>query len=109
MAREQELDCAITECKLDADIIYMNDKAKKTFAKWGDDLTGRNLKECHGAKSWDTIREMILQNRENHYTITKGGVKKIIHQQPHYINGEIAGLVEFSFEIPLDMPHFDRG
>ena len=40
--------------------------------------------------------------------IEKNGVKKIIYQSPWYKEGEYAGFVELSLEIPLEMPHFIR-
>jgi len=33
----------------------------------------------------------------------------LIYQSPWYQNGEFAGLVEISLEIPEQMPHFVRG
>ena len=42
------------------------------------------------------------------YTIEKNGVKKLIYQIPWYENGEFMGLVEFSLEIPFEMPHYIR-
>ncbi len=105
---QKEIDCAITVCDLQGKILSMNDKSKLTFQKYGEDIIGRNLKEFHGEKAWNKICEMISNGSENHYTITKNGVKKIIHQKPWYENGEIAGLVEFSFVIPMDMQHFNR-
>ena len=38
----------------------------------------------------------------------KNGVKKLIYQTPWYENGEFMGLVEFSLEIPFEMPHYIR-
>ena len=105
---QDEFDCAITVCDTEGVILYMNDKSKLTFAKYGDNIIGRNLQEFHGAKSWEMICKMLKNNESNHYTIQKDGVKKIIHQKPWYENGELKGLVEFSFVIPTDMQHFSR-
>ena len=44
----------------------------------------------------------------NTYSISKNGLKKIIHQTPWRRDGKIAGLVEFSIVLPADMPHYDR-
>jgi hypothetical protein len=33
----------------------------------------------------------------------------MIYQTPWYKEGEVAGLVEFSLEIPESMPHYVRG
>ena len=102
-------DCAITVCDTEANILYINEKASATFKRFGDNLTGRNLKEFHGERAWTMITKMISENQSNHYTIDKGGVKKIVHQKPWYENGKVMGLVEFSMEIPMDMAHYDRG
>ena len=45
----------------------------------------------------------------NIYTIEKKGIKKLIYQAPWFQDGQLAGLVELSLEIPFDMPHFLRG
>ena len=103
----EELSCAVTVCDREANVIYQNSKARKTFEKYGD-LIGKNLKNCHGEKSWQKISDMLLSGCSNTYTIEKGGVKKLIHQTPWFENGTIMGLVEFSFEIPEEMPHFIR-
>ena len=48
------------------------------------------------------------EHATNAYTIEKNGVKKLIYQTPWYENGEFMGLVEFSLEIPFEMPHYIR-
>ena len=53
-------------------------------------------------------KKMLSDGSSNVYTISKGGVKKLIFQSPWKINGEIAGLVETSMILPPDMPHYDR-
>jgi hypothetical protein len=45
----------------------------------------------------------------NAYTIQKGTLRKLIYQAPWYDKEEICGLVEFSLEIPEEMPHYVRG
>ena len=55
------------------------------------------------------IRQMLETHERNVYTIEKNGVRKLIYQSPWYQNGEFAGLVEISLEIPEQMPHFVRG
>jgi transcriptional regulator with PAS, ATPase and Fis domain len=103
------VNAAITACDLDGIIIAMNDKAAKSFAKdGGKDLIGKSLMECHNPHSRDMIREMMVTGKTNAYTIEKKGIKKLIYQAPWYQDGKIGGLVEFSMEIPFDMPHFVR-
>ena len=103
----EEADCAVTVCDTEGVILYMNEKARATFAQHGD-LIGRNLFDCHNERSRETIRRMLASGGTNAYTIEKGDVKKIIYQTPWYKDGEVAGLVEFSFVIPFEMPHYVR-
>ncbi|MDX9847742.1 MAG: PAS domain-containing protein [Tenuifilaceae bacterium] len=103
------LNCAITVCNLNGDIIYMNQKAQRTFEKWGGkELVGKNLFQCHNQRSIEIIRRLMIKNESNAYTIEKNGVKKLIYQTPWHQEGEVAGLVELSIELPLELPHFVR-
>ncbi len=104
----KELPYAVTVCDNEGVIIYMNDRAAKTFAKYGDNLIGRSLYEFHAERSSEMIRQMLSDGSSNSYTIEKAGLKKLIHQSPWYHNGEVAGLVELSIVIPADMPHIVR-
>ncbi|MDR2652485.1 MAG: PAS domain-containing protein [Prevotellaceae bacterium] len=103
-----ELNCAITVCDLQGNVIYCNEKSKQTFAKYGD-LIGKNLKDCHLPTSWEKIQKLLETNTSNVYTIEKNGQKKLIYQTPWRENGETKGLIEFSFEIPAEIPHYVRG
>lgn len=105
----KELSCGVTVCDMDAKILFINNKAAATFARFGDNLTGRNLKEFHGERAWAMITEMLAKGSSNSYTIDKQGIKKLIHQTPWFDNGIVSGLVEFSIELPMDMPHHIRG
>jgi len=102
-----EIDCAITICDENFIIMYMNDKAKKTFEKYGNCI-GKSLLNCHNENSVNLIKKMITNGEKNIYTISKDGIKKLIYQTPWYNNGKIAGLIEFSFEIPDNIQHFNR-
>jgi len=105
----KELDCAITVCDIDGIVLYMNDKSIKTFEKWGGtDLIGKTLMTCHPPKAQDKIKELLAENKSNAYTIEKNGFKKLIFQTPWYNENKIAGLVEFSIVLPLEMVHFVR-
>ena len=104
----EELDCAVTVCDMNTVVLYMNAKARKTFEKYGD-LIGINLMDCHGEKSAAKIKEMLATGTSNAYTIEKEGKRKMIYQAPWREAGEVKGLVEFSIELPGEMPHFIRG
>jgi len=99
----------ITVCDLEGIIIDMNEKSAQIFQKYGGlSLLGKSLFDCHQAHSQAKIREIMETGVSNSYTIQKNGLKKIIHQCPWYQEGKIAGLIEYSIEIPEDMPHFVR-
>lgn len=102
-----EINCAATVCDRDGVILYMNCKARETFARHGD-LIGKNLFDCHNPESSAKIRHMLETGESNAYTISKGGLKKMIYQTPWRINGTVAGMVELSMVIPEEIPHYNR-
>ncbi|MCL1973946.1 MAG: PAS sensor protein [Bacteroidetes bacterium] len=102
-----ELSCAVTVCNAEGVVLYQNQKSKATFADDGD-FTGKNLKDCHTLKSWNSILRLMQDGEPNTYTIEKNGVKKLIHQTPWYKEGLIAGLVELSIVLPAELPHYIR-
>ena len=104
----EDVDYAVTICDANCKILYMNRRSRETFAKHGD-IIGNNLMDCHSQASQDKIKEMLTNGTSNVYTISKGGLKKLIYQSPWKIDGKIAGLVEVSMVLPEEMPHYDRG
>jgi hypothetical protein len=68
-------------------------------------LIGKNMLECHPEPARSLLRELMEKQQTNVYTIEKQGIKKLIYQSPWYKNGAYAGFIEFSFEIPFDMPN----
>lgn len=103
----KEMNCAVTVCDNDGIILYMNDKAKETFVKYGD-LIGKNLILCHNERSRAIIADLLASGGSNSYTIEKNGMRKMIYQTAWRENGVVAGLVEISMVIPEDMPHYVR-
>ena len=101
------VNCAITVCDMDGVILYMNDRAKETFASHGD-LIGKNLFECHSEESKAKIRHMLATGESNAYTISKNGLRKVIYQTPWRRDGKIAGMAEISMAVPEEMPHYIR-
>jgi transcriptional regulator with PAS, ATPase and Fis domain len=105
----KEFPAAITVCDPDGTILEMNDKAVKTFEKdGGRALIGKNMLDCHPDPARGKVDRLLEARQKNVYTIEKKGVKKLIYQSPWYLNGEYAGFVELSFEIPFEVPHFIR-
>ena len=105
----KEFPAAVTVCDKEGILLEMNDRAAKTFeSDGGRRLIGSNMLDCHPEPS-RTKTELLLAAREkNVYTIEKNGIKKIIYQSPWYKNGQYAGFVELSLEIPFELPHFVR-
>ena len=105
----KEFPAAVTVCDADGVILEMNDKAAKTFEKDGGyKLIGSNMLDCHPDPARSKVERLLAARGKNVYTIEKNGVKKMIFQSPWYQNGEYAGFVELSLEIPFEMEHFIR-
>lgn len=104
-----KLDGNVIVCDVSGIIIYMNETAVRNYEKdGGAALIGRSLMDCHGEASRQKIREIMETHTKNVYTIEKRGRKKIIYQTPWMEGSTFKGIVEFSLEIPLDMPHYNR-
>ncbi|NLI36902.1 MAG: PAS sensor protein [Bacteroidales bacterium] len=103
----EQMDCAVTVCDKDGIIIYMNEKSRKTFEKYGN-LIGKNLMDCHNPSSIAKIKELLATSGNNTYTIEKNGVKKIIYQTAWKENDIVSGLVEISIVLPEEVPNHIR-
>lgn len=101
--------CSVTVADADANIVYMNRKAREQYKKHGD-LIGRNLMDCHGERSQGIIRRLLTEGGTNAYTIEKHGVRKVIYQTAVTdACGRVEGIVEISMVVPEEMPHYVRG
>jgi transcriptional regulator with PAS, ATPase and Fis domain len=106
----KEFPAAVTVCDKEGILLEMNDKAAKTFeSDGGYALIGKNMLDCHPGLSRQKTERLLAAREKNVYTIEKKGVKKLIYQSPWFKDGEYAGFVEISLEIPFEMPHFVRG
>lgn len=105
----EEVGIAVTVTGADGTIRDMNARAAATFAKEGGRaLIGSNVLDCHPEPARTQLAGMFAGRAANHYTISKRGQRKIIHQLPWYRDGEFAGFVELSIPIPDALPHFNR-
>ena len=103
------LNVSMMVCDREGKILFLNSAAVRQYAKdGGAALVGKNLRDCHNADSNEKIAQFIAEGKANHYTITKNGRKRMIHQLPWFDAGRCAGLVEFAMDIPDELPHFDR-
>lgn len=104
------LNCAITVCDKECNILFMNQLSRDTFAHGSDELIGTNLLHCHNPHSQEIIHRLLTEGGVNCYTIDKKGVKKMIYQSAwRDPEGKIAGLVELSMVLPAEVPHYIRG
>jgi sensor histidine kinase regulating citrate/malate metabolism len=105
----KEFPAGITVCNYEGVLLEMNDKAAKIFASdGGRELIGKNLRECHPELARLKVEKLISGKDRNIYTIEKNEVKKLIVQLPWYNEGEFAGFVELSIELPEEIPNFVR-
>lgn len=103
------LDAAVTVCDSEGIIIFMNEQSSKIFTKDGGyALIGKNLLDCHPGSSKQKLENLLTEPRVNMYTIEKKGIKKFIYQTPWYKDGQFGGLVEISFVLDKEIPHFVR-
>jgi hypothetical protein len=99
----------VTVCDPEGVIIAMNDAAAHNFTKdGGRTLIGKNILDCHNPDSREKIRRMMDERTANVYTSEKNGMKKLIYQAPWWSNGEYAGILEISIEVPNEIPNFLR-
>lgn len=103
------LDGAITVCDRNGIIVYMNQRSADQFQKYGGaELVGKSLVNCHPEPARTKLLQMLARPVDNLYTTEKDGQKKIIIQKPWMENEIFMGLVEISFLLPDNMPHFIR-
>jgi transcriptional regulator with PAS, ATPase and Fis domain len=100
---------AITVTDAKGIITEMNPASIATFAAdGGSGLIGSDILACHPEPSRTKLASMYKSQQANHYTISKKGQKKIIHQIPLFKESIFQGFVEISIPIPDHLPHFDR-
>lgn len=105
----EEFPGAITVCDPQGVIVDMNDRSEETFRHdGGRALIGADLLACHPEPARAKLAGLLERRTRNVYTIEKAGVRKLIYQSPWYKDGQFAGMVELSLEIPDTMPHFVR-
>lgn len=96
----KEADMAVTVCDTRGIVVAMNDKSRRTFAKYGGEkLIGSNLYDCHPEPSQRKLRQLLEEQKQNTYLSESKGKKHLIHQTPWYENGEFRGLVEISIPV----------
>ncbi len=106
----KELPAEVMVCDSGGIILTMNDEAETLFAEdGGRSLLGTNALDCHPDSSRARLEEMLEKHTANAYYSTEKGEKRFFFQAPWYNEGRFAGLVEISFQVPDELPHFIRG
>ena len=104
---------AITVCDPDGNILDMNQHSADVNSH-GQKIVGYNLMNCHPEPAKTKLKGLLANQELNAYTIEKtladgSKVKKLIYQTPWYKeDGAFGGLIEYSIEIPFEMPHYIR-
>jgi DUF438 domain-containing protein len=105
----EELPCAVTVCDENYRILYLNRRSAEVNARdGGKALIGRNMLECHPPEAREKLERVMASGRPNIYTIEKNGVRKMIYQAHWREDGKVRGLLEVTFELPSEIPHFVR-
>jgi len=105
----EELPCAVTVCDANYTILYLNRRsAEVNAADGGKSLVGKNMLDCHPPEAREKLTRVMASGRPNVYTIEKKGVRKMIYQCHWRRDGVVAGLLEVTFELPNEIPHFVR-
>jgi transcriptional regulator with PAS, ATPase and Fis domain len=105
----EQLPCAVTVCDRKYTILYLNERAAEVHSEdGGKALLGKSLMDCHPPKAQKKLKNVMASGRPNVYTIEKNGTKKLVYQCLWKKRGKVGGLVEFTFELPSDIPNFVR-
>jgi len=103
------LPCSMTVCDKRYTILYLNARSAEVNAQdGGKALIGRNMLDCHPPDAREKLRRVMASGRPNIYTIERKGTRKMIYQAHWRKRGRVAGLVEITFELPKEIPHFVR-
>ncbi len=100
---------SVTICDCEGIIVYMNEKAASQFVKYGGkNLIGKNLLDCHPEPARSRLMLMLNRPIDNTYTTEKDGNRKMIVQKPWMDRDIFKGVIEISFELPAEIPHYNR-
>jgi transcriptional regulator with PAS, ATPase and Fis domain len=105
----KQINAAVTICDEQGMIVYMNERSEEVFeTDGGKELVGKSVFDCHPEPALSKLKELLSSGGTNVYTIEKNGKKKIIYQSPWRTENAVAGMIEISFELPAELPHFVR-
>jgi len=105
----KEFPGTVTVCDAEGIIIDLNDASIKQFEeRGGARLIGSLIFDCHPEPARTKFKELMKSRRQNIYTIQKDGRRKLVFQTPWHLEGEFAGYLDMTVEIPWEMPHYNR-
>jgi hypothetical protein len=86
-------------------ILYLNAKAAEVYSvEGGKGLVGKNMMSCHPPEAQAKLRKVMTSGRPNAYTIGMKGAERFVYQC-HWKKGRrVGGLVQFTFELPNEVP-----
>lgn len=101
----KEFPAEIMVCDTQGIIIEMNAEAEELFEDdGGRGLLGANALECHPAPAREKFERMLAGKISNLYISQENGTRRLFYQAPWYKDGQFAGFVEISFEVPDEIP-----
>ena len=105
----REFPAELSICDREGVLLEMNRAAEALFAgEGGRTLIGSNILNCHPEPDCRKLKRLLETGQTNVYLSETKGCKTFVFQAPWYLEGRYAGLVEVSFEVPDDIPHFIR-
>jgi transcriptional regulator with PAS, ATPase and Fis domain len=106
----REFPAEVMVCDTQGIVLEMNAAAAALFAEDGGyALIDSNLLDCHPEPARTKLLGMLATQSANAYYNTEAGEKRFFFQSPWYLDGQYAGFVELSFDVPEIIPHFKRG
>jgi hypothetical protein len=105
----REFPAELTVCDPAGLLLEMNDAAEAVFSEdGGRALLGSSLLDCHPEPDRSKLETMLKTGQSNVYVNQSKGHQTLFYQSPWYLDGQYAGFVEVSFEIPDEIPHIER-
>ena len=105
----REFTAEVMVCDRTGIAVEMNDEAAVLFAgDGGRGLLGSNIRDCHPDPARGKLESLLAGQTTNAYFSTEHEEKRFFYQAPWFQDGQFAGMVEVSFVVPQDIPHFIR-
>jgi hypothetical protein len=104
-----DLSAEFMVCNTIGTILEMNSGAEALFAEEGGrNLLCTNVLDCHTGMARTKLERMLVKGSPNAYFISEKNGKRFFFQSPWFKDGQYAGFVEISFQVPELIPHFIR-